>query len=523
MSKRYTFLLTAVIASLLIPVAAGSAAVDVTDPVVSVDIPPGSTVHAPVTLTGLASDNVAISKVRVSIKDQDTKLWLQASGSWHADEYRFYADLTPVGPSSVSWSFTADLPVGSYYANIRAADTSHNHDAIKPFLSFHVNGHGPAPSISTDLERGSSFTGTVTFGGVASDDLGIDRVKVGIRDRDTGRWLRADGSFQNGVRRLRATTQQRAGSSVDWSISLDIPEGRYAASIVAFDTDGNIARIKPWIRFTVGTPNQANLLVAAGDVAKCGLDGAHQTADLLDRIFAERNGTLALLGDGAYQDGTPSEYANCYDPTWGRHKSRTKPAPGNHDYNTRDAAGYFDYFGARAGDPDKGYYAYDIGNWRIISLNTECDEIGGCGQSSAIYQWLDNQLQNNPRQCVLAYGHRPRFDSGPHENDSSLEHLWDLLYDAGTDVVLSGHSHNYQRYAKIDSNGQAANDGMRAFIVGTGGTNLRNIDNPHPRLRASEDEEHGVLVLELSAGRYTWEFVNVDDRVLDAGSGTCTG
>ena len=522
MSKRYMLLLTTFVASILVPISASAAAPDVTDPTVTVDLPADSVLSAPVTLTGTASDNVAISKVRVSIRNKVTKKWLQSNGSWHDDEFRFFADLTPTGPSSVHWSFTADLPDGSYFANIRAADTAHNHDAIKPFFPFSVSGSDQAPSITTDLVNGASFAGLVTFGGSADDDAGVHRVKVGIRDRDTGQWLRADGSFANGIRRHRATTQPGAGNSIDWSISFDLPDGRFTASIVAIDTAGNVTRIKPWVRFTVGGPAAHNLLVAAGDVAKCGLDGAHQTADLLDRIFAQTDGTLALLGDGAYQDGKPSEYANCYDPTWGRHKSRTKPTPGNHDYNTRDAAGYFEYFGSRAGDPDKGYYAYNLGDWRVIALNTECDEIGGCGRSSAIYQWLENQLQNNPRQCVLAYGHKPRFDSGPHENEPSLEHLWNLLYDAGVDVVLSGHSHNYQRYAKIDSDGKAAGDGMRAFIVGTGGTTLRDIEQPHPRLRASEEGEHGVLALELHQGRYTWEFVNVNDEVLDSGTGVCT-
>ena len=229
-----------------------------------------------------------------------------------------------------------------------------------------------------------------------------------------------------------------------------------------------------------------------------------------------------MLGDGAYVDGTPEEYANCYDPTWGRQKNRTRPTPGNHDYNTEGAAGYFGYFGPRARNPEQGYYAYDRGDWRILVLNTECAYIGGCSEGSAIYQWLENQLQNNPRQCLLAYGHKPRFDSGPQADRTSLADLWDLLYDAGADVVLAGHSHNYQRFGKIDSAAQPASDGIRQFIVGTGGGRLSDIVDPHPRLRGSAEGAHGVLALELFAGRYTWEFVSVDDVVLDSGSAVCT-
>lgn len=521
MTKRYTTLLLGLIAATLVPVTPSIAADDLEDPVITVDLERGAVITSPVELTGTASDNVGVSKVRVSIKNGATNLWLHPDGSWLPAEFRYFSDLTPQGPNAVTWSFSASLPDGSYFANIRAADFNSNHDAVKPFFAFDVAGQDAPPLVTTNLSPGTTFESTVAFGGTVEDDVGVASVKVGIRDRDSGLWLRKDGTFQAGLRRQRAELSNNGGSGLIWNHTVSIPDGSYAASVVATDTAGQQTPIRPWVKFTVGAEPEPVRLVAAGDVAKCGNNGHLETAALLDRIFAEQDGTLALLGDGAYQDGKLSEYNNCYAPHWGRHRFRTKPSPGNHDYHTDGAAGYFAYFGARAGDPDKGYYAYDLGTWRAIALNTECGEIGGCGTNSPQYQWLQNELANNPSQCIVAYGHRPRFDSGPHDNNPSLRHLWRLLYGANADVVLAGHSHNYQRYDKMNASGNPVADGIRSFIVGTGGTNLRDLESPHPELRVFRENNHGVIVLELGEDSYDWTFVNVDDEVLDSGSSGC--
>ena len=114
-------------------------------------------------------------------------------------------------------------------------------------------------------------------------------------------------------------------------------------------------------------------LVAVGDIAQCP-GNAGITATLVDGL----PGTIAALGDTVYEDGTPEEYANCYEPTWGRHKARTRPAVGNHEYGTPGASGYFSYFGAAAGEPGKGYYSYTLGAWHVVALNSNCGEVGGC-------------------------------------------------------------------------------------------------------------------------------------------------
>ena len=178
------------------------------------------------------------------------------------------------------------------------------------------------------------------------------------------------------------------------------------------------------------------ILAGAGDIADCAdLSGAEATAKLLERI----PGTVMAIGDLALPDGAAQQFANCYDKTWGRLKSRTRPAPGNHEFHSSGAAPYFDYFGAVAGDAKKGYYSYDLGTWHIIVLNSECDELGGCGSGSPQEKWLRSDLAAHPVACTLAYWHKPLFSSGAkHGNDPEIKPLWQALYEANADVVVNG-------------------------------------------------------------------------------------
>ncbi|PYP94188.1 MAG: hypothetical protein DMD34_09500, partial [Gemmatimonadetes bacterium] len=203
------------------------------------------------------------------------------------------------------------------------------------------------------------------------------------------------------------------------------------------------------------------VFVGAGDIADCSLNGDSFTANLLDTI----PGTVFVAGDNAYPDGSSTDYANCYAPTWGRQKARTRPIPGNHEYGTAGAAGYFGYFGAAAGDPSKGYYSYDLGDWHIIALNSNVAHAAGSLQE----QWLRADLAASTKRCTLAYLHHPLFSSGSLA-DSSTRILWQDLYSAGAEIVVAGHEHNYQRFAPQTAKGVAdPSSGIREFIVGTGG------------------------------------------------------
>jgi len=254
--------------------------------------------------------------------------------------------------------------------------------------------------------------------------------------------------------------------------------------------------------------------VGAGDIAVCGSDGDERTAAILDTL----PGTVFTTGDNAYLSGTVQQFTDCYGPSWGRHTSRTRPAPGNHDYLTAGAAGYFGYFGAAAGPAGLGYYSYDIGAWHLVSLNSEI----AVGPGSVQLTWLQADLAAHPQRCILAYWHRPRFSSGAnHGNSPAMQPLWDALQAAGADVVLAGHDHIYERFAPQEPTGAADPSGIREFVVGTGGGTLYAFSTPQPNSEVRYSATFGVLQLRLRPTAYDWKFVAVDGTVPDAGSAIC--
>ncbi|MFL6196753.1 MAG: metallophosphoesterase family protein, partial [Thermoanaerobaculia bacterium] len=210
-------------------------------------------------------------------------------------------------------------------------------------------------------------------------------------------------------------------------------------------------------------------------------------------------------------------------PTWGRLGSLLRPSPGNHEYETPGAQGYYDYFGAAAGDPAKGWYSFELGAWHIVSLNSNCAAIGGCGPGSPQVQWLERDLADHPRACTLAYWHHPRFTSGPHADDPAYDAIWRTLYRAGAELVLNGHDHDYERFAPQDPSGRAdAGYGVREFVVGTGGRETRPFVTVRPNSEARNDRDLGVLKLRLRTDGYDWEFLPAAGGAFtDAGSGAC--
>ena len=257
-------------------------------------------------------------------------------------------------------------------------------------------------------------------------------------------------------------------------------------------------------------PSDDVVLVGAGDISECESDGDEFTAQLLDAI----PGTVFTTGDNAYEEGTIDEFNNCYGPTWGRHKDRTKPVPGNHEYLTSEASGYFEYF-----NNVPSYYAYDLGSWRIYALNSEID----ISENSPQMSWLKEDLAANPAQCVLAYWHQPRWSSGTHHgSDEDYQSLWQILYEAGVELVLNGHEHHYERFAEMNANGEAVSPGLREIVVGTGGRDLYEFGSPLPASEVRNDSTFGVLKVTLRADRYDWEFIPIaGSNFTDSGSTIC--
>ena len=260
---------------------------------------------------------------------------------------------------------------------------------------------------------------------------------------------------------------------------------------------------------SAAAPQRPVTLLAAGDIATCGLDGDERTAALLDQL----PGTILALGDTVYERGSADEYARCYAPSWGRHLARTRAVLGNHEYGTPNAAGDFGYCRTRGG-PRRGYYAFRLGAWQVVVLNSNCGPAGGCERGSPQQRWLADVLARSRTSCNLVAMHHPRFSSGLHGSDGSLADLWATLVRGRADVVLAGHDHHYERFAQ--------QGGVRQFVVGTGGRTLYPVLLPKPRSQVRQAHAHGVLELRLAADRYGWRFVPVAGATFrDSGSTPC--
>jgi acid phosphatase type 7 len=277
----------------------------------------------------------------------------------------------------------------------------------------------------------------------------------------------------------------------------------------------------PTAATTPATTGGDPVLVGAGDIADCSdLSGAEATAEILDAT----PGVVFTVGDNAYPSGTAEQFRNCYGPTWGRHKYRTRPSVGNHEFHSGGATPYFDYFGAAAGDPKTGVYSYDLGTWHVIALNSECTEVGGCGQGSPEERGLREELRTHPAACTLAYWHKPLFSSGgKHGNDPEMKAFWEDLYAANATVVINGHDHDYERFAPQDPDGKPDTArGIREFVVGTGGKNHRPFATPLPTSEVRNTDTFGVIKLTLHAHTYDWEFIPEGGKTFqDSGSGAC--
>jgi 3',5'-cyclic AMP phosphodiesterase CpdA len=272
-------------------------------------------------------------------------------------------------------------------------------------------------------------------------------------------------------------------------------------------------------------------IYAAGDIARCAhpdpkYSGASDTAATVAAgLAADPRAVVLTLGDHTYPRGTDKEFRDCYAPTWGRFKDRTWPAPGNHEYYTPKAAPYFAYFGERAG---RGFYSIELGNWHVVSLDSNLDPVKHAAEYAAQLAWLRADLAAHPARCTLAFWHHPLYSSGGHGSVPAMRDAWELLQQAGAELVLSGHDHDYERFAPQDAHGRLdAARGIRQFVVGTGGAYPTPflLTVAHSALR--DASRTGVLKLRLRDNGYDWEFVEsarvttLDVAPPDRGSATC--
>jgi calcineurin-like phosphoesterase family protein len=377
-------------------------------------------------------------------------------------------------------------------------------------------------STSSDLVAPSTPTG------VTATVIGSNHVNIMWNPSTDNVGVTAYRVYRGGV--AIGTVGGHATGSADFGAS---PSTSYTYTVDATDGTGNRSpQSGPASATTPPSSGGDPMIMAVGDIA-CDPDnpnffGGTGTAKVCrqqhtsDIPFTSNPTAILTLGDSQYENNDYGDYQIAFDPAWGRVKSIIHPVPGNHEYLSPGAGGYYQYFGAAAGDPTKGYYSYDIGAWHIIALSGECAPIGGCDAGSPQEQWLKEDLAAHPATCTLAYWHEPRFSSGLH-GEALYSAFWQDLYGAGADVILNGHDHDYERFAPQSPSQQPDPVGIREFVVGTGGEELKSWGNIEPNSEVRNNTTFGVLQLTLHGASYDWTFVpeTGSGSFTDTGTGAC--
>jgi hypothetical protein len=245
---------------------------------------------------------------------------------------------------------------------------------------------------------------------------------------------------------------------------------------------------------------------------------------------AQVNDVVVTMGDNAYPDGSASNFLICWAESWGDSTKlimdRIRPSVGNHEHRSSRAAPYYQYFGDKAGDPTKGYYSYDHGEWRVFALNSEIivNPVFSSAEREAQEAWLRTELAASQKPCMIAYFHHPLFSSGHHGNDSRIRPIWEILQAAKVSLVLVGHDHHYERFHPSTSLGAIDTvNGMTSFLVGTGGGELRGMRAARPNSARRIEGHFGVLKLSLGKEEWRSAFLDVTGRIWDPSGGRCRG
>jgi len=451
----------------------------------------------PDTVAPTAPTNLTITSATATAISLSWGASFDAGGVTGYDVFRNGTKVTTTTGTTYS---VGGLTCGSSYTlGVEAFDAAGNRStrasvvgATSPCAPPPPSSDTQAPTAPSNLSTTSATATSVSLSWTASTD------NVGVTGYDV---------YSNGtkVASIAATSYTVGGLACGTN---------YTVGVEAYDAAGNHSTRSTATASTAAcAPAPGDpVITAAGDICSTSTDCA-PTASLIDSIAPTR---VLTLGDNAYPDGAPSDYTSYYEPNWGRFKAKTSPAPGNHDYHTSGGSGYFAYFGSQA---PAEYYSYDIGSWHLISLNGEISVSAGSAQET----WLKNDLAAHSAKCTLAYWHEPRFSSGAeHGSDSSFDPFWRDLYAAGADIVLSGHDHEYERFAPQNPSGAADPNGIREFVVGTGGASHYTFSAPIANSEVRDNTSFGVLKLTLHASSYDWQFVPVKGASFtDSGSTAC--
>ena len=430
--------------------------------------------------------------------------WTASSDNVGVTGYNVYQGSTLVGNTSSTSYTVGSLACGTGYTfGVEARDAAGNVSTQTTLTASTSACPVTAPPVNTALPV---ISGSTSVTGVLTASTGT------WSNSPTGyayKWQRCDaaGSACSDVPGATAQTYGLTAADVGSTMRVAVTASSSGGASTALSAQTAV----------VSAASDSIVIAAAGDICSSSVGDCAATANLLDSI----NPTAVLtLGDNAYEDGALSQYNLEYKPYWGRQDAKVYPSPGNHDFHTANGQGYLDYFGVRA---PALWYSYDLGTWHVISLAGDVGVSASAGSPQETF--LKNDLAAHPAQCILAYWHEPRFSSGTvHGSDSGVSALWKDLYAAHGDLILNGHEHNYERFAKQDPNGVADRNGIREIVAGTGGAHegVYPFGTPVANSEVRNQGTSGVLKVMLHPGSYDWQFVPVAGASFtDAGSDVC--
>jgi hypothetical protein len=272
-------------------------------------------------------------------------------------------------------------------------------------------------------------------------------------------------------------------------------------------------------------PSDRPIVAAVGDIACETTQAVTQTscqqAAVGNAITKLKPDSVWLLGDIQYLNGDLDQFKGSFGKAFAPLRNRWRPVVGNHEYATPDASGYYKFFGKAAGPSQRGFYSFNLGEWHVVSLNANCDLID-CTSDSLQAKWLRNDLKKNPSRCTAALWHQPLFSSGKeHGNDPLVRPLWRILQNHHADLVLNGHDHDFETFARQDSYGKADPNGMIEIVAGLGGRSFYDFGKIQPNSKVRISDSFGFLKLRLNARSFDWSFVNKDSKVLARSSARC--
>ena len=427
--------------------------------------------------------------------------WSASTDDTDVAGYGVYRGGTLIGSvpgSQTSFSDTSVTPLTTYSYTVDAVDPGNNRSAqSSPPLDVTTPTTDTTPPMTpTGLEAVAIGPTTVDLQWQPSnDDVGV-----------TGYTIYRDGG------EIGSTI----GSGTMFTDTTAQPATTHTYEVDAVDAAGNHSgRSSP----AEATTPAGTVLVAAGDICPTSPADCAGTAAL---VLASDPDVALTLGDNQYESGTLAEYLASYDLQWGTFKGLTKPSPGNHEWKTLGAQGYKDYFGTSFLTNGGTWYSFDLSGWHIVSIDSQCSSIGGCGTTSVEYAWLQQDLATDNHTCTLAYWHKPRFSSGTvHGSNTAVGPFWNLLDAEGAEIVLNGHEHHYELFGPQTPGGVASATGIRQIVVGTGGNCCYGFGTPVANSEVRITDTRGILELTLGAASYSWRFIAVGGAVLDSGTGTC--